>query len=67
MTKMTVGGVSTTKGLRQEQYEYFKSNRKKFVQYDYRHRDGELYTCVKKTLEQCRAARDEWLAKREAR
>ena len=61
MTKMTVGGVSATKELGQEKYEYFMSFSRKFVQYDYRHTDGELFTCVKATLERCRAARDEWL------
>jgi len=49
----------------QEQYEAFKSNvtRKKAVQYDYRHTDGELFSCVRPTLESCRAARDAWLEK----
>ena len=32
------------------------------VQYDYRHPiDRELFSCVKPTLEECRAARDKWL------
>ncbi len=31
------------------------------VQYDYRHTDGELFSCVKPTLDECRAARDKWL------
>lgn len=53
----------------QEQHEAFKSSatRKKAVQYDYRHTDGELFSCVKPTLEGCRAARDTWLQKKEAR
>jgi hypothetical protein len=53
----------------QEQYEFFKSSitRKKAVQYDYRDTDGELFSCVKPTLENCRAARDAWLQKKEAR
>ena len=53
----------------QEQHEAFKSSitRKKAVQYDYRHTDGELFSCVKPTLEVCRAARDTWLQKKEAR
>jgi len=51
----------------QEQYETFKSRatRKKAVQYDYRHINGELFSCVKLTIEACRAARDEWLAAKE--
>ena len=50
----------------QEQHETFKSStaRKKAVQYDYRHTDGELFSCVKPTLEACRQARDTWLDKR---
>ncbi|KAB3744528.1 DUF3873 domain-containing protein, partial [Phocaeicola vulgatus] len=28
---------------------------------DYRHTDGELFSCVKPTLEECRRLRDEWL------
>ena len=53
----------------QEQHEAFKSNvtRKTAVQYDYRDTDGELFSCVKSTLDSCRAARDAWLQKKEAR
>jgi hypothetical protein len=63
-TKMTVNGVSTTqKG--QEQYETFSvSTRPKrtAVQYDYRSAEtGELFTCVRPTLAQCRLQRDLWL------
>ena len=32
-----------------------------FVQYDYRHLDGSLFTCVKHTLRECRDARDQHL------
>jgi hypothetical protein len=32
-----------------------------FFQYDYRHTDGELYSTVAPTLEECRKRRDEWL------
>ncbi len=41
----------------QEQYEYFDSSDKsrgKLVQYDYRRTNGELISCVSKTLEDCR-------------
>ena len=49
-----------------EQYEKYYSSvlRKYLVQYDYRHTNGELFSCVKSTLDACRAARDQWLAKR---
>lgn len=68
MTKMTMNGVTTTNTPGQEQFEEFTRKvgrkRKKCVSYDYRHTDGELFSCVKSTLELCRAARDEWLAKK---
>lgn len=46
-----------------EQYEEYTSRvtKKPLVQYDYRHIDGKLFSCVRPTLEQCRAARDEWI------
>jgi len=51
-----------------EQYEWYPSRiRRKsetLVQYDYRHTDGELFSCVKPTLEACREARDRWLKNR---
>jgi len=31
------------------------------VQYDYRHPDGRLFSCVAPNLEAARARRDEWL------
>lgn len=68
MTKMTVNGVTTTKAPGQEQYETFTrkvgAKTKKYIQYDYRHTDGELFSCIRPTLEACRAARDEWLEQR---
>jgi hypothetical protein len=63
--KMTENGLSTTTAKGQEQFETFTSKasrkRKKYVQYDYRDTDGVLFSCVKPTLEACRAARDTWL------
>jgi hypothetical protein len=49
-----------------EQYEEFYSNalHRDLVQYDYRHTDGVLFSCVKRSLEDCRAARDRWLKNR---
>jgi len=70
MTKLTVNGVTTTTTPGQEQYEYYTSRScgksKRYCQYDYRHTDGELFSCVKPTLEACRAARNEWLEKKSA-
>ncbi len=52
----------------QEQHESFKSSvtRKTAVQYDYRHTDGELFSCVKSTLGACRQAKDNWIKRRES-
>lgn len=50
----------------EEQYESFERPfmRKKYVQYDFRDADGELFSTVKPTLDECRAAKDEWLKTR---
>lgn len=47
----------------EEQYEYYHSylGKKDMCQYDYRTTRGKLFTCVRSTLEACRAARDSWL------
>jgi len=37
----------------------------KYYQYDYRHTDGELFSTVAPTLEECRKRRDEWLLKKQ--
>jgi len=34
-----------------------------FYQYDYRHKNGELFSTVAPTLEQCRSKRDKWIQK----
>ena len=63
--KTDVSGCSTCpKG--EEHYETFtgsfgRSIGKTYYQYDYRHTNGELFTCVRATLEECRVARDNWL------
>lgn len=70
MSKMTVNGVTACNTIGQENHETFtrKVGRqtKKYTQYDYRHTDGELFSCVKPTLDACRAARDAWLTAKEA-
>ena len=67
-TRMTANGVSTNTTPGTEQYEVFytgyRSRRKKHYQYDYRHTDGELFSCVAPTLKECRQRRDEWLNKK---
>ena len=65
-TRMTINGVSTCTEAGTEKYERFQSGigrrRRTLVQYDYRHPiDRELFSCVKPTLDECRAARDKWL------
>ena len=60
--KTDINGVSQCqKGT--ENYETFyttiRRKRTKLIQYDYRNEDGELFTCVKPTLTECRKARDE--------
>lgn len=49
-----------------EQYEEYRDSilRRKMVQYDYRAEGGELFSCVRRSLEACRAARDQWAANR---
>lgn len=69
MTTMTQNGVSTTTQLGTEKYETFIASGRRWkgvvnFQYDYRHTDGELFSCVKTSLEACRAARDLWLSKK---
>jgi hypothetical protein len=34
---------------------------RRFYQYDYRHKDGELFSTVAPTLEQCRSKRNKWV------
>ena len=69
---MTENGISTTRTPGQEQYEYFNTPKhpgkpvQKRCQYDYRHTDGELFSCVGPSLEAARAKRDEWLARKSA-
>ena len=47
----------------QESYEYYYSEvlHSNFVQYDYRHTNGELFSCVDNSLEGARQRRDKWL------
>lgn len=53
-----------------ENYETFSTRigrkRVKRVQYDYRNTDGELFSCIGGTLEECRERRDKWLNAKKA-
>ena len=68
-TRMTSNGVSTCTAAGAEKYEKFQSGigrrKRTLVQYDYRHTDGELFSCVSPTLEECRQKRDKWLTAKE--
>lgn len=68
-TKMTENGVSTCRKAGSEQFEKFQTGfgrrKRTLVQYDYRASDGELFSCVAQTLEECRRKRDEWLLEKE--
>ena len=70
-TQMTINGLSTCTVAGTEKYERFQSGigrrKRTLAQYDYRHTDGELFSCVKPTLDECRQKRDEWLKKKEDR
>ena len=68
-TKMTINRVSTCQSAGTENYENFQTGigrrKRTLVQYDYRHTDGEHFSCVNPTLDECRAARDKWLTAKE--
>jgi len=62
--KSDINGCSTCLNG-QENYEvYFDWQDKQRVQYDYRTKDGELFSCVRNSIEECRRSRDQWLGKR---
>ena len=55
-------GCSNCKVVGTENYQrYTACNKKRYYQYDYRHTDGELFTCVAPTLEACRVKRSRWI------
>lgn len=73
-TRMTINGVSTCQTAGTEKYEKYQTTirrkrrkRTTLFQYDYRHTDGELFSCVRPTLEECRHLRDEWIKGKEDR
>ena len=66
--KSDINGCSTCPAGR-ENYEFYTQKimgkRTKLVQYDYRHTDGELFSCVAKSLDDARSRRDAWLDKKD--
>lgn len=63
MNLMTKFGVSLCTGST-ERFEPFSTRKGEFLQYDYRHSDGELFSCVKPSIQECRDQRDKWLVKK---
>lgn len=67
MTRITKDGISTTLAG-QEQYETcflrIRGKRVSRIMYDYRTDNGELFSVVAPTLEECRHKRDGWLTKK---
>lgn len=57
-------GCTLCKAAGTERYERYHSSalRKWLYQYDYRHTNGKLFSCVAPSLSDCRARRDKWLA-----
>jgi hypothetical protein len=46
----------------ESQYEVFFTSRKvKMVQYDYRAENGQLFSCVRKSIKECMEAADRWM------
>ena len=68
MQSLNRNGVSITHAPGEEKFVKYRPvvfKGRIFYQYDYRHTDGELFSCVKPTLDECRAARDKWLTAKE--
>lgn len=64
MESLNKNGVSITQTPGKEKYlrcclEAFRGQI--YYQYDYRHFNGNLFSTLAKTLEECRRQRDEWL------
>lgn len=68
MQSLNRNGVSITQAPGEEMFVKYRPVAFKgriFYQYDYRHTDGELFSTVDKTLDECRRRLDEWVAKKE--
>ena len=70
-TKLTVNGVGVCPSGYQRHLYFTLSlslrRKKRLYQYDYRHTDGELFSCIAPTLEECRNERDKWLNKKQGK
>ncbi len=47
-----------------ENYTTFEYKGQEMYQYDYRHPDGDLFSCCASSLEECRSKKDMWRAER---
>ena len=68
MTMNDKNGCSMCREPGEERFEYYVDHSRPVrhrvkCQYDYRDPNGNLFSCVKPTLEACRAARYAWIAK----
>ena len=63
--KTDINGCSTC-SKNSEKYEKYKDYKKRdMIQYEYRRHDGELFTCVGSTIENCRTKKDKWLIEKQ--
>ena len=60
--KTDVNGCSTAI-IGQENFETFTYRGRTLFQYDYRLQTGQLFSCVRDSLDKCRAALVEWMDK----
>ena len=63
MTQLNNNGVSACANGEERYGRFTPAHRKgkQFIQYDYRHTNGELFSTVAPTLGECRKKRDAWL------
>ena len=68
MQSLNKNGVSITQTPGEEKFVKYclgAFRGQAYFQYDYRHTDGELFSTVAKTLDECRRRRDGWIEKKE--
>ena len=67
MQSLNKNGVSITRTPGEEKFVKCRLGAFRgqiYYQYNYRHTDGELFSMVAKTLDECRRKRDEWVVKK---
>ena len=66
METLSKNGISTLNKEGEENYTTFYPSHRPmelFYQYDYRHSNGKLFSCVARTLKQCRDKKDKWIVR----